>query len=104
MSNMRDAVGLCVPYGKPSSQYETEYEPATSTAWAYFNPKSLACYSLGLLKDMCAHDQALVRNGAGVEIDGGMCPVNYYVTASRTPGVFNLGGDLGLFVLLIKAR
>jgi DSF synthase len=31
-----------------------------------------------------------------------MRKVDYYVTASRTPGVFNLGGDLALFVLLIK--
>ena len=46
MSNMRDAVGLCVPYGKPNSQYETEFEPATGTAWGYFKPKGVACYSL----------------------------------------------------------
>jgi DSF synthase len=39
-----------------------------------------------------------------VEIDGEMRDVNYYVTASRTPGVFNLGGDLSLFVMLIKTR
>jgi DSF synthase len=31
-------------------------------------------------------------------------PAHYYVVASRTRGVFNLGGDLALFVLLIKAR
>jgi len=33
-----------------------------------------------------------------------MREVNYYVTSSRTPRVFNLGGDLALFVLLIKSR
>jgi DSF synthase len=33
-----------------------------------------------------------------------MREVNYYVTTSRTPRVFNLGGDLALFVLLIKSR
>jgi DSF synthase len=104
MSNMRDAVGLCVPYGKPSSQYETEFEPATGTAWGYFRPKGVACYSLSMLKDLFAHDERLAANRGRIELDGDSQQVSYYVTGSRTPRVFNLGGDLALFVLLIKAR
>src|SRR5205814_1963897 len=46
----------------------------------------------------------LVANGARVEVDGALQDVHYYVTGSRVPRVFNLGGDLALFVLLIKAR
>jgi DSF synthase len=104
VSNMRDAVGLCLPYGKTNSQYETEFEPATNTVWGYFNPKEgVPCYSLGLLKDILEHDQALVRNGGKVEVEGALNDVNYYVTASRTPGIFNVGGDLALFAMLIKA-
>jgi len=53
MSNMNDAMGLCVSYGKRGSQYETEFEPATGTLWAYFNPKDgTPCYSLDLLNDI----------------------------------------------------
>ena len=104
MSNLKDAVGLCVPYGKANSQYETEFEPASGTVWGYFNPRGTACYSLGLLKDILAHDQQLAANGGRVDIEGVTQEVNYYVTGSRVPKVFNLGGDLALFVLLIKAR
>jgi DSF synthase len=104
MSNMRDAMNLCIPYGRPTSQYQTEFEPATNTVWGYFNPKGTACYSLGLLKDILAHDQQLAANGARVDIGGVSHPVHYYVTGSRVPQVFNLGGDLALFVLLIKSR
>lgn len=104
MSNMRDVVGLRVPYGKSNSQYLTEFDPATRTVWGYFNPKGTPCFSLGLLKDIRAHDEALAANGGSVEIGGEMQKVNNYVLASRTPRVFNLGGDLALFVLLIKAR
>jgi DSF synthase len=104
MSNLKDAMGLCTPYGKPNSQYQTEFEPATGTLWAYFNPKGIACYSLGLLKDMCAHDGQIVADRGRVSVEGESHEVNYYVTSSRTPGVFNLGGDLALFVLLIKTR
>jgi DSF synthase len=105
MSNMFDAVGLCIPYGRENSQYETEFEPATGTLWGYFNPQDgVPCYSLKLLKDILEHDQKLVANNCHVELDGAMLPVNHYVTASRVRGVFNVGGDLALFAMLIKAR
>src|SRR5205823_8801789 len=105
MSNLRDAVGLCIPYGKANSQYETEFEPATGTIWGYFKPRGTACFSLGLLKDIRRHDSALATNGGKVDIGGGeLQTANYYVCGSRDPQAFNLGGDLALFVLLIKAR
>jgi DSF synthase len=104
MSNMSDVVGLCVPYGRANSQYETQFEPATGTIWGHFNPRGTACFSLGLLKDIRVHDEALAMNGGKVDIEGEMQTANYYVCGSRVPGVFNLGGDLALFVLLIKAR
>lgn len=104
MSNMNDVFGLRVPYGKINGQYQTEFEPATGTVWGYFNPKGTACYSLGMLKDILAHDVQLAANGAQLEIGDAMHPVHYYVTGSRAPRVFNLGGDLALFVLLIKSR
>ena len=104
MSNMNDAVGLRVPYGKVNSQYQTEFEPGSGTIWGYFNPRGTACFSLGLLKDIRTHDNALAVNGGHIDVEGEMCKASSYVLASRTPRVFNLGGDLALFVLLIKAR
>jgi DSF synthase len=104
MSNMNDVIGLRVPYGRSNTQYQTEFEPATQTIWSYFNPKGTSCFNLGLLKDMRAHDQHLAANRGSIEIDGSAQQAHYYVTGSRTPNVFNLGGDLALFVLLIKAR
>ena len=56
MSNLCDAIGLRMSYGKPGSQYETEFEPATGTIWGYFNPRDGACFSVGLLQDIAAHD------------------------------------------------
>lgn len=104
MSDMRDAIGLRLAYGNVKTQYDTEFEPATGTLWGFFNPRGTACFSLGLLKDIRTHDSALAVNGGHIEVDGVSSKVNYYVLASRTPRVFNLGGDLALFVLLIKAR
>ena len=105
MSNLRDAVGLCIPYGRADSQYETEFEPATATLWGYFNPNQDApCFSLGLLKDIASHDEAFARDCGRVEIEGRSYQANHYVLASRTPRVFNMGGDLALFSMLIKSQ
>ena len=104
MSNMRDVIGLRLPYGKDTSQYLTEFDPVTGTVWGYFNPKGTPCFSLGLLKDIRLHDNALAVNAGAVEVDGELRKAHYYVCGSRAPRVFNLGGDLALFVLLIKAR
>jgi hypothetical protein len=47
MSNMRDAVGLCLPYGKQFA-VRNGVRAGTSTVWGYFNPKDgVPCYSLG---------------------------------------------------------
>jgi DSF synthase len=104
MSNMHDAVGLCIPYSEPQSHYETEFEPATGTIWGYFNPRGAPCFSLALLKAIRAHDNALGVNGGKLHLGGEDHQVRYYVCGSRVPGIFNLGGDLGLFALLIKSR
>ncbi len=104
MSNLRDAIGLCLPYGEANSQYQTEFEPSTGTVWGYFNPRGTPCFNLGLLNDIRRHDQELAINGGKVEVEGAQLAARYYVAGSRVPGVFNLGGDLALFLLLIKSR
>jgi DSF synthase len=103
MSNLRDAVGLRIPYGN-TPNFQTEFEPATGTIWGYMNPQDTPCFTLGLLKEIRAHDAKLQADGGRVRIDGTSHPARYYVGASRIPGVYNLGGDLALFMLLIKAR
>jgi DSF synthase len=105
MSNLRDTLGLCIPYGSANSQYQTEFEPSTGILWGYLNPREgTPCFSLGMLRDIAAHDQAFAANNGRVQVNGETFEVSSYVAASRTPGVFSMGGDLGLFMLLIRAR
>lgn len=104
MSNMNDVTGLRATYGKADCQYQTEFDPASGTIWGYFNPRGTPCFNLGLLKDIRTHDDALAANGGFVEIAGQMQKAHYYVVGSRAPKAFNLGGDLALFLLLIKSR
>jgi DSF synthase len=105
MSNLRDTVGLCIPYGKANSQYETEFEPATATLWGYLNPREgVPCFNLGLLKEITAHEEAFAASRGRVQLQGQTFDVSHYVAASRTPRIFSMGGDLALFAMLIRTQ
>ncbi len=104
MSNMSDVIGLRAPCARKYSELEFEFEPASGTLWGFMRQRGNACFNLGILKEIRDHDQALTANGGRVEFAGDLNRVNWYVAASRVPKVFNLGGDLALFLLLIKAR
>ena len=103
MSNMRDAIGLrgiCKAY----SDVQFEFEPATGVVWGYMNQRGNPCFNLGLLKDLRAFGGEITANSGHLEFEGAMHKVHYSVAGSRVPKVFNLGGDLALFLLLIRAR
>ena len=103
MSDLGDAKGLRSPC-RTYAEVQYEYEPATGTVWGFMNQRGNPCFNLGLLKDIRAFGGELTANGGHVEFEGGMQKVHYYVAGSRVPRVYNLGGDLALFLLLIRSR
>jgi len=86
------------------TQFEVEFDPEYGVIWGMFNPRGTPCFSLGLLNDIRAHDEQLELNQGRVLFEGEVHEAKYYVAGSKVKGVFNLGGDLGLFMLLINAR
>jgi DSF synthase len=108
MSNMNEVTflnaALRSPYGRKYKQLDYEFDPAAGVLWGLMNPRGTPCFNLGLLNDIHHHDAALEANKGRIEWEGELRNVNYYVAASRIPKVFGLGGDLALFLLLIKAR
>lgn len=108
MSNMRDVAflnsGLRAYSGKHYDQLQFEFEPATGTLWGFMNQVGTPCYNLGLLNAARAHGADLSASGGHIDFEGALQKVNYFVAGSRIPKVFNLGGDLALFLLLIKSR
>jgi DSF synthase len=108
MSNMNEVTflnaNLRTPYGKKYKQLDYEFDPAGGVLWGLMNPRGTPCFNLGLLNDIHHHDEALRASQGRIEWEGTQRTVNYYVAASRVPKVFGLGGDLALFLLLIKAR
>jgi DSF synthase len=104
MNQMTEFANLRFPYLRPGTNYDVEFDPTTKTIWGFFNPQGTPCFSLRLLADIRAHDRALEVNHGKVRVAGEEHEANYYVAASRVPGIYNLGGDLSLFMLLIKTR
>ena len=57
--------------------------------------KPIQCYSLAAMAEL----QRMLQ-----DIEESVPLVKHFVMTSDVPGVFNFGGDLSLFVLLIRAR
>jgi DSF synthase len=76
---------------------ETSVDEAARTHWVHMRPYGRPCFSAQLLRDCATVHQSLrtmFKQGSSVQ---------YHVLASRTPGVFNLGGDLVHFAESIRA-
>jgi DSF synthase len=97
VSNLRLALGT-------QGQLDLEYEPGTAALWTFMNPRGTPCFSLGLLNDIRSHDAELERSKGCLSLAGEEHELRYYVGGSHVRGIYNLGGDLALFLLLIKAR
>lgn len=90
--------------GKKFTQIAVEYDPDTRSVWTYLNPIGTACFNLGLLDDLHNNHEFFKQNQGQALHAQGLSPVDFFVVASKTEHVFNYGGDLALFVLLIKSR
>ena len=79
------------------SQVETRFDAEYGVYWAYMNPAGRACITSELLQDLRGVVDTLVCDNGWLTTGGQRERVHYGVIASRTPGIFNLGGDLALF-------
>jgi DSF synthase len=86
------------------SQIEVKFDPEYAVAWTYLNPTGVPCFNLDILDELRAHDEAIEATGGRLLHAGDLRQIRYYVVASKTESVFNFGGDLALFVELVKAQ
>lgn len=80
-------------------QLEVSWDQQIGTLWTFMRPHGRPSYNLALLEDFHAGQR-------GIEAAFADCPekLKYLVLGSRTPGVFNLGGDLNYFLAKIRER
>ena len=82
---------------------EVELDPETKTYWCFMRPTGRPSFTMPMMHDISRMQHSITRMFAE-RADEPEAPFHYFVFASRTPGIFNLGGDLGLFVDRIRAR
>ncbi|MDJ0741368.1 MAG: crotonase/enoyl-CoA hydratase family protein [Gammaproteobacteria bacterium] len=87
---------------KTHEQLELVWSRDDGTAWVYWNPLPRPCFNTELLSAISELPQRMP--GAEIHEQAAAGKPCFMVVGSRTPGAFNLGGDLALFKRLIKAR
>ena len=87
-------------YTQLVSRFDHEY----GAVWCSMQPTERPCFTPTLLTEM-RQMQCAVEQQARLDYqNGNKSGLRYQVLASRTPGIFNLGGDLLLFLEAIQNR
>lgn len=84
-------------------QLVTEFDEEAGVMWCYMNPYPRPCFTPKLLNDLSRFLQ-FIRNRVSSDVRScGTSNIKYIVFGSHKPGVFSLGGDLGLFTECINS-
>ncbi|MDO9708553.1 crotonase/enoyl-CoA hydratase family protein [Paracraurococcus lichenis] len=79
---------------------DTAYDAERGVYWCRLRPTGRPCFSRELLRDIASMHAAIPELFAA---DAPLPPPRWFVCGSAIPGIYNLGGDLGLFRELIAA-
>ena len=78
------------------TQFSTRYDSETSAIWVCMEPKPRPCMNATLIDELVLLQQQLTNTYKN-QHQYSIWPFRHLVLASKTPGIFNLGGDLGFF-------
>ncbi len=84
------------------SHIQVRFDPEYGVSWAHMNVTPRPCFSVQLLSELRTYLDAIIASHSGQKPD--KARVRYGVLASKTAGVFNLGGDLALFRSFIEQQ
>ncbi|MBI4194832.1 MAG: enoyl-CoA hydratase/isomerase family protein [Betaproteobacteria bacterium] len=87
-----------------SEQLSAFFDAKLRAMWLRWNPAPRPNFNPRLLGDLDRYCRFLTHTGGVVDSAGKNVPLEYAILASRVPGVFNLGGDLHLFMQLIDQK
>ena len=78
------------------TQFSTRYDSETSTIWVWMQPQPCPCVNVTLIYELVSLQQQLTTTYKNQHTDT-IWPFRHLILASKIPGIYNLGGDLGLF-------
>jgi DSF synthase len=87
-----------------SEQLCAQYDAGTQALWVRWTPAPRPNFNPGLLRALSECARFIREHDARLPHLSKALPVDYTVLASNVPGVFNLGGDLDLFLRLIERQ
>ncbi len=85
------------------NQFSTRYDSDTSAIWCWMHPKPRPCLNADLIDELIQLQYQLTNTYKTQHPDS-IWPFRHLILASKTPGIFNLGGDLNLFQQCIVNR
>jgi len=87
----------------PFEQLLTRFDSDHSILWYYADPTPRPCMTWRMVREIQELQKYLQANGGRITIDGTEHEVHYLVYASASPEVFNLGGDLEMFLQCVRS-
>ncbi len=85
-------------------QFDLEYDPELRTVFSWMKPEPRPCFNREFLEDVRKFESTLETHQGWIGYRGQPHRVDYAVFGSRVEGVFNLGGDLSMFIQSIMRR
>jgi DSF synthase len=86
------------------TQLTLSFDVERATLFSWMKPAPRPCFNPKLLDEIKRAEQLIELHQGYFNHDGIPRRVDYMVFGSSTPGVFNLGGDLGMFMHAIANR
>jgi DSF synthase len=87
-------------------QLELDFDPELQTIFSWMAPKPRPCFTAKLLEEVRHFEKLLEANQGFFSYRGQSEKVDFLVAGSKAQGVYNLGGDLAMFVdaIMLKDR
>ena len=79
-------------------------DSAQGIMWTYFDTRPRPCVTRDLLHEYLECLRLVTQVDRTALETGNDCPIRFLVLASKTPGIYSLGGDLHLFMRCIETR
>ncbi len=100
MAHLQAVRSTLQPQQNAYTQLTTYFDPHGQIAWGYMHAEPRPCFTPTLLRELLSWGNGMVS----MIDDPAQQDVKYFVLASKVPGTFSLGGDLGLFMQHIESR
>ena len=78
------------------TQLTTRYDSETSSIWSWMQPDPRPCVNAALIDELVQLQHQLTNTYKPRHSDS-IWPFRHLILASKTPGIYSLGGDLALF-------